>query len=223
MAAMRTRPGPTADTADNCPHIANLDQSNVDADGVGDACDAGAVAEQIVLFDPFVAPTSWQIGGTTPLTYDQESVTADTRAGKEIRAFRDFALGFDRIVVGGHVGQRDISVRRQVFVGVHESLNAFYYCELFENGAIQKYGLAHTPDYMIFTTVDSATATAPLENGDFRLEITTPTTPVVCSTTWPVDRAGLISNTPVIATNQIEVYAQGVEIRIDYVVVIRRN
>jgi hypothetical protein len=212
-----------ADTADNCPHVANPDQSNVDADGVGDVCDAGALqAEQIVLFEPFVDAATWQITGTAPVRYDQESVSADSRGGAEVHVIRDLSLATtDRIILGAHVGARDTNVRRQIYIALHESTNAFYYCELFENGAIQKYGLVYMDASMLFATVDAATPATTFENRDFRLAVTMPPTAATCSTDWPADRQQLAGATRDISPNQIEVYVQGVDIALNWLVVIR--
>jgi hypothetical protein len=216
------------DSEDNCPHIANNDQANADGDGIGDACDLDAAAQQIVLFESFVAPASaWTYPlGETPVTLDGESITADTRGGLQAAAILPFSFGTDRVVMGAHIGQTDATVVRQIFVAPHDDALMFYYCELFQREMpvpVVKFGLVHTPDNFTFTTVDASTPAQSLGNNDLRIEITTPPAGASCFTTFPADRQNLTGATPDFTPTQIEIYAQGMEVRFEYVVVIRTS
>lgn len=214
------------DSVDNCPHIANADQSNDDGDGAGNPCDPnpGIPGESIVFFEPFLDMSRWSSHLSASATSDGESVIADSRAGGEFYAVAPIALAHDRIVAGGRIDAQDATVIRQVTVAVQQDELAFYYCELFERDVpapVLKFGLVHTPDNFLFNTVDNSTPTASLENRDFTLSITTPPTAATCETDWPADRQMLAGPTPAITTAQIELYAQGLQTRFDWVVVIR--
>jgi hypothetical protein len=213
------------DRDDVCPHVPDPLQADVDGDRVGDLCDPNAsiASEHIVVFEPFVTQTSqWTFTGSGTPTWDGESLSVDT-LDSEYWGYLTIQPGRDTIVVGGHVGQREPTVRNQVMLAVQQDDLAFYYCELYENTPTVKFGLAYTPDYSQFFTLDAATPVSSIADGDFTLTLTTSvaSAPAECLTTWPADRQTLTGTPPAITPVRFALYVMGLSIRYDYVIVIR--
>ncbi len=112
------------DAADNCPHVSNLDQADMDEDEVGDACDPhqAVPGDRIVTFlgrfnDDF-AP--FQVDGTLDgITTSETSVMFSPTTA--IPSFRLFYAGAEtlmnpHLVIGGRIDTFEIATS---FIGVY--------------------------------------------------------------------------------------------------------
>lgn len=213
------------DPDDVCPHISDGDQADADGDRVGDVCDPNdaSATERIVLFDPLVDPTvSLVFGGNVVPAFDGDSFRADTRNGEVFALVRGVVPGTDVFTMGGHIGETSVVNRRQLAMEAHESQLRFFYCEKYEHMAVTKWGLVWTPDYVNYFTLDAGNLTETLANHDFRTDLTTdPVRGGTCSTTFPVDVVLLEAAPTNVTPVEYQFYAQGMDVRIDYVIVIR--
>lgn len=219
------------DRDDVCPHIADMDQADNDGDRVGNACDplTDAALERIILFDPLISQEPpWEFSGTVPPTYTGDAVTFDLRNGNMFMALTTVAPAKDHLVVGGYLGATSPTNIRQLSLAAVETLTEFAYCEKYEEntGPIEKWGLVWTPDNASFYTEDAGALTETIANHAFRTSLAhNPfTSDVECETTFPVDKPQLTAPvSTAIVPVQYMIYAQGIDLRLDYVVVIRTD
>lgn len=216
------------DRDDLCPHIADSDQADNDGDRVGNACDplTDAALERIVFFDPMLEPSSaWEFRLGTP-TYTGEAVTADLRNGELFMTLTGLTPDKDHFVVGGSFGAVSPTNARQLYIAAAETDLEFTYCEVYETMAVDKWGLVWTPDYNLFYTEAAGALSQPLENQAIRMSLqhVPQTSELKCETTFPVDMPMLTAPvSSAITPTKYMLYAMGVELRIDYVIVIRTD
>lgn len=207
------------DALDVCPHVFDPGQVDSDDDGVGDACDPQpTLPNRIVRFEPFVNPTDWSFDGAT---LDGESLIADTING-EMSASLALAPTRMMLQLMARIGAASDVNRRQLSLNAHEDDLRFFYCELFENTPIQKFGLVWTTDDFAFFTLAQSTPDVALAYQDLQLELQTgPGAAAACTTTLPTSNGLLTGSVPNnITPMSITIYAQGIEVAIDYFIAI---
>ncbi len=212
------------DLADVCPHISDSAQVDTDADGVGDPCDPNpAGRDTIVLFDPFVDPTAQWSFLAAPPTLDGESIRVDTTSGEMAMHLEGFVAGKDTLTVGGEFGATTAVNRRQLTLVASETSLEFLYCEKYEYMGVEKWGLIWTMDDFLFNTADNGNLVETIANHTFRTSMSLdPITHVAgCTTTFPVDKRVLQANIPVVTPTEYRLYVQGINILLDYAIVIR--
>lgn len=179
------------DACDVCPQLTD-DQLDTDGDGIGDACDLAATAQTRVMFDPFTQMTaSWiYMGGTfsIPDVYRFDSPAAGAGAvlvgapGRET-----FEVNGNLIDGGAGANQTSISIG---------SGTDHYYCELYDDGATFALTFTHTPDEVVYNTLDTTPIPGRFDSGPYRLimDHTPPTS--TCIAVWKGTRYSVTAPNP---------------------------
>jgi hypothetical protein len=193
----------------------------MDGDGVGDACDPepSMARQRIVLFDPFTSLSpGWSIeDGREQVVNDQLVFAAQ---GSSLAIARPYAPGLDRLVLGVHTGARGAGGQAVVALQAR-SLVSFRnnYCELYDNAGL----------FLFFTVYDGASYTHPgmqqatnaLANGDGTLRYDLQQGSARCASTLHGETLEVNAPAPAFAVDSLRLFANNVDVRIDYLVMIR--
>ncbi len=125
------------DFVDNCPHIANVTQANVDNDQVGDACDSFPATVNTLRFYSLL---------TADLNKPDDSIIGNWVKGDDVWTANDannanlhilgptgtseIFIGYNVIDVIGTAANHELSVRAEV-----TAMEAFYYGHYYSSGA----------------------------------------------------------------------------------------
>ncbi len=166
------------DACDVCPQVADA-QIDVDNDGIGDACDLAVTAQIRLLFDPFTQmTTNWAYQGGDFNSPDVYRINSTTGAGAVLVA----TPGRDTYEVRGNMIDGG-AAPTQVAITISSGPD-HYYCELYEEGATFSLSFTHTPDDVMYFTLDTATIPGRFDTGPFLLimDHTPPT--ATCIAEW---------------------------------------
>jgi hypothetical protein len=206
-----------ADPVDNCPHLANADQTDSEGDGVGDACDPypGIATETIVFFDPFVTKRAeWTHAGPTA-SFDGERMIVDAR-GTAFSGMKPWARARDLFMWGASIMAIGVTSQRQLIITAIENPASFY-CELFDSGT-PRLSVTYTLDGQLYPIIATDNLTVPLGPGPLSLTMANNPPSASCTTSLPTTTDAPITGTPPtsIAPTIIEFYVQDVQIQFDY-------
>lgn len=212
------------DACDVCPHLPDAAQPDADGDGVGDACDPEPAngRQRIELFDPLtqLGANGWMMQSQVASGTDEIVIAMPNGSGTYFRAH---VPDRDTFVIGGFTGNANLAQQHLVALLMERSTGpGAYYCEIYDGGADSN---------LFFTlTTDGATfdhpASAPVprfanQQGMLRYEIDSTT--VRCATTWGLttERATTPVVRPAIDTDLLTIYAENVELHVQYFLHIR--
>jgi hypothetical protein len=215
------------DGCDLCPHVADVDQANLDGDGVGDACDPSAVTrEHIAYFDPFVARRSeWVITGATDPIYDGERMLVPM-AGVTFARF-PWIPGRDVYVLGGEIRAGAASGKRQVSLQLrHPTLAQAYYCEIYVSSGPgnPQVSLTSTTDGIGFVSDDLQIVQGPLADQPLRMTLVNAPPTYACNVPWrgaDTDLTGTFP--PSIVPGTVALVLSGVDLELEYLIAIRTD
>lgn len=213
------------DVCDVCPHVADATQGDVDGDRVGDVCDPEpAIARQrIVVFDPFtsLAPAWTRAQGSEAVVADMLVLSA---VGSSRRVSRPMTVAHDTFIVGGTSGARGSGVHLfAIRITPLQGPGAFY-CEMYDNGTQSNVMFTYTLDDVSYTSPSRTTFSPRFANGagTFMYEVSSANGR--CAMTWTGASTGASAPRPAgIAAEELDLYAQNVDIRLAYFLQIRTD
>jgi hypothetical protein len=210
------------DACDVCPHISDPAQPDRDGDRVGDACDPepDLARQQIVMFDPFTAlDPAWTVLADEHVDNDQLVLLGAAGAR---RVYKPFATKHDVFIIHATTGTQ-VAPTGQVGLFVGSSAEpGLYYCELYDEAAVTRLQFTYTFDGNNFMHGASMPTVNRVQNGSGVLAFATSATTSTCASSWHDEPLTVQGATPVgIPAEEMEIYADGFDMRVDYLVVIR--
>jgi len=203
------------DACDGCPHIPDADQVDSDGDGLDDICDPNPTQpiDSIAFFDPFVTPLSvWTLKAGS--TYQNDQLTADARGGNW-SAKLPVTPAHDQFTIGAHIGA-DGPSQRQLAVWVENLAGYIYYCEVNDDGTGTVDVSLTYNDASGYHTLDGGPVPGPLANGIATVTIAEDPVNAMCRGTWAGVTGQYMGMPPAITPSNITIYAQGLQVQLDY-------
>jgi hypothetical protein len=211
------------DVIDNCPHIANVDQADMDGDHVGDACDPqpDVPAESIAYFSPMIS-SPFSVGAPA-ITELGDSVAID---GTMPRV--DFAMPLathhDLLWFGGTITTITASGQHQIAIAAtNQPSGAHDYTEMFEDSA-------QPPGYVAITNADGSggfseyaitSLLSGFHTGAFQFEMTIDdaSRELDLVAGWPGEMYSVGSNATINSdANALSIGVAGVRFEVNYIV-----
>jgi hypothetical protein len=210
------------DACDVCPHLPDPGQADADGDRVGDACDPEPdnPRQRIVFFDPFVDFSAWTTTGGAVVMNDQLVLDVPADAGN---ARRPYTPGDDLFEIGATTAPGQSTAESIIFVGLRrENSTSLQYCEFYDGGS-SIFELTYTTDGVNYPhgTVDPVSQR--FMTGSGRLAYRAIGADVECAATWNGETLGATGTPPVIAPDQVEIYAENVTETIDWFIQIQTD
>lgn len=213
------------DVCDPCPHLAGS-AADSDGDGVGDACDPQpAIAKQrISFFDPFTSDRSeW-------MQKDDLSRVGETlrmNAGGYAGAVLAVANAETRVMVAGTIVSVASSVpEHQISIafGRNGAGDVYHYTEFYDTGGSSGDIAISRANQGVYSTFTSTPYSGVLPTGAWSMQIDSSVAAqriAFAATLGGTARNPLTANTSVLpASSTMYFYAAGLDVRLDYVIVI---
>jgi len=207
------------DACDVCPHVFGMDQQDTDGDRVGDACDPQPLIprQRIVLFDSFSDLSHWTRTSNEVALGGVAVLNGSTGVRALTRPYTPMTDQFEIGVATTNLGPASQSL---VMINLDTGSSGNYFCEIYDDGAaLLQY--TYTLDGSTFLHPGSTPAAHRLAQADGRLQLERDATNVRCQTRWSGELLTVGGATPAIAANTLVLYAENVDVRIQYFIQIR--
>jgi hypothetical protein len=171
------------DACDTCPQLAD-NQADSDGDGIGDACDLAPTAQMVVMFDPFATiRPEWTFFGGTIMN---DSYVVNSLGGGAGATLLQPPPGRETFEISGVV--LATTGQPQITIGIYETTDRKYYCELYDNGSSHQLQLTYTFDGASFFNLGTVVFAQRLTSGPFRLILDHTPTNTTCIGEWGGER-----------------------------------